>query len=1046
MKRLTIFLLCLFSALWTVGAQTVEVTGTVISADDSQPVIGAYVVVSGTAIGAVTGIDGTFVLTDVPESARTLTVTCLGMQEQTVEIADNLKIIMSADSRLLDEVMVVAYGTAKKESFTGSAGVVSSEKIAERPVANVTKALDGLVSGVQTTSGSGQPGSGVSVIIRGFGSINAATSPLYVVDGVPYDGDISSINPNDIESMTVLKDASAGALYGSRGANGVVMITTKRGNDGKVSVNLKANWGVASRSIPRYETMDERGYIETVYQSYKNDLRLESGMLPSVAAVEALNAMGSGAKSIFGQNEQYNPFNYTISELIDPATGKVRQDATLKYSEDWLDEVMAELPLRQEYNVALSGGTEKMQYMFSVGYLNEEGLLETTGFERISGRVNIDTRVTKWLKAGIGANYSRNESNTAVENSSGNSNIWYTAQLMGPIYPVYQKDADGNTLKDAQGNGIFDYGASRPAGANANWNTIATLYDDKYSSASDNLSSRMYIELGDLKEGPLSGLKFSVNYGFDLVNSSGMTYFNPYNGNAVGVGGQLSKSTTRTFSYTFNQLLSYSRSFGEHEISALAGHEFYKYNSQYLGAMKTGFPFGGFYELDVAANVLSASSYQNNYAVESVLSRVEYNYADRYYLSASFRSDGSSRFHKDSRWGNFWSVGANWRISQEKFMRGLTWLNNLSLRASYGVQGNDNLKTYYAWQSTYSLSYPNASMNGMVWSSLENRSLRWEKNGNLNVGLEARLWNRFSLGVEWYTRKTSDMLMTAPMAMSLGFSGYDTNVGSMRNSGWDITASADIFTGENFLWRLTLIGSTFSNKVLKLSDKSQIISGNYIIKEGEELNSFYTATSAGIDPATGEQLFWVWDTDRNGVRSGRYVTSDQEKANNCREIQGSRIPLLYGSIHNEFRFKNFDLSVLCTYSIGGKVLDSVYRTLMYGTYVGTARSTHLERAWKQPGDVTDIPRIQIGKTYTVTDNDLIDASYFSIKNVTLGYSLPERWAEAVRLSNLRVTLTGDNLVMFTHLKGMDPQYNLSGSTGFGYVPVRTVSLGLDLTF
>ena len=601
---------------------------------------------------------------------------------------------MYPDSKLLDEVMVVAYGTAKKESFTGSAEIIKSEKIAQRPVANVTKALEGLASGVQTTSGSGQPGSGVSVIVRGFGSMNATQTPLYVVDGIPYDGNIVSINPNDIESMTILKDASAGALYGARGANGVVMITTKKGNQGKIKVNLKANWGFASRSIPRYETMDEKGYIETVFQSYKNDLMLNSGLSYADAAVGALNNMKSGATAIFGKNEQYNPFNYSITELIDPTTGKVRNDAALKYSEDWMDEAMADSPLRQEYNLSLNGGSEKTKYMFSLGYLNEKGLLKTTNFERLNGRMNIDSEVTNWLKAGMNASFARNESNTAVENSSGNSNIWYTAQLMAPIFPVYEKDATGATVMDALGQPVFDYGANRPAGANANWNTIATLYDDKYSSTSDNLSARMYATIGDLKEGPLKGLKFSINYGVDLVNNAGMTYYNPYNGNSVAVKGTIDKYTTRKSSYTLNQILSYNREFGKHHVSAMVGHEFYKYNYQYLGATKTGFPFGGLYELDAATTISDASSYQDNYAVESIFSRVEYDYDDKYYLSGSYRTDGSSRFHENNRRGHFWSVGGNWRISQEEFLKDKEWLNNLSVKASYGVQGNDNLKTY----------------------------------------------------------------------------------------------------------------------------------------------------------------------------------------------------------------------------------------------------------------------------------------------------------------------------------------------------------------
>jgi TonB-linked SusC/RagA family outer membrane protein len=1000
----------------------------------------------------VTDLDGQFTINDIPASAQTLVVSYIGMTTQEVTAkAQLMKIVLKADTEVLDEVIVVAYGTTKKESFTGSAEVIKSDKIKQRPVANVTKALDGMVAGVQTTSGSGQPGSGASVVVRGFGSINSSQSPLYVVDGVPYDGNIAAINPNDIETMTVLKDASAGALYGSRGANGVIMITTKKGEQGKVKVNLKANWGISSRAIPRYETMDEAGYLETVFQSYKNNEIINNGMSPEAAGVAALEAMKSGSTAMLGKNEEYNPFNYSITELIDPVTGKVRSDAQLKYSEDWMDEAMKDNPLRQEYVASFSGGNEKTKYMFSLGYLNEEGLLKTTEFTRYTGRMNIESQVNKLFKTGINANYSRNESNSAVENSSASSNVWYTAQLMAPIFPVYQKDAEGNTVYDSQGGKVFDYGTNRPAGANADWNTIATLYDDRYRTNRDNLSGRVFGELGDLKGTFLEGLKLSVNYGFDLINSAGLTYYNPDNGNAASVNGRATKSTGRAFSYTLNELLTYNRRFGKHHVEALVGHEFYKYTYDYLAAQKTGFPFGGLYELDAATTITAASSYQDNYSVESVLSRINYDFADKYYLSASFRTDGSSRFHKDNRWGNFWSVGGNWRVSQEEFMKNVNWVNSLSVKASYGVQGNDAIlssssQNYYAWQSFYDLSYSNSSMSGALVSSLENTNLKWEKNANLNVGIEGRFFDRVSASVEWYQRKTTDMLMSYPMGTSLGFDGYNKNVGSMRNTGFDMSLAIDILRDKPFSWTLTLLGSTVSNKVLKLADKPEIISGSYIIREGETLNSFYTATSAGVDPATGSQLYWVWDTDENGVKGEKYITSDMSKATSCKSIQGSRVPDLYGSIANAFRYKAFDLNVLCTYSIGGKVLDSVYYNLLYGSYVGNARSKMLERAWQQPGDITDIPRIEIGKSYIVTDNSLIDASYFSIKNITLGYTMPAKYLKGLGITNTRFTATADNVVLFNHLKGMDPQYNFTGGTSFGYVPVRTISFGIDVTF
>lgn len=1036
----------IFISIGLVTAQNQRVTGIVVSEEDGQPIIGASVSVKGTSVGAISDIDGKFSISNVPSSAKTLVISYIGMVTQEVAIKQNVKIVLKSNAQVTDEVVVVAYGTAKKSSFTGSADLIKADKIKGRNVANVTKALDGMVAGVQTTSGSGQPGASSSVIIRGFGSINASSNPLYVVDGVPFDGNISSINPNDIESVTVLKDASAGALYGARGANGVIMVTTNRGTTGKMKVDLKATWGVASRAIERYKTMDEKGYLETIYQSYRNNEIFNNGVSPDVAGAAALQAMATGSTAMLGKNQEYNPFNYSITELIDPTTGKVRSDAKLKYSEDWLDEATAKNPLRQEYVLGFSGGNEKTKYMFSLGYLNEEGLLKTTEFTRYNGRMNIDSDVNKWLKTGISANYSRNESNTAVEATSGSSNVWYTGQLMAPIFPVFKKDVEGNTLYNNLGAKVFDYGTNRPSGASAEWNTVATLYDDKYSSKSDNLNGNLYAEFGNLKSGPLQGLKFKVNYGFDVVNSAGMTYYNPYNGNAVSVKGNLTKSTGRIYSSTFNQILTYDRVFDKHHFDALVAHEFYKYTYDYLGATKTGFPFGGLYELDAATSITNASSYQNNYSIESVFSRLNYDYEGKYYLSGSFRTDGSSRFYKDYRWGDFWSVGANWRISQESFMKDLGWLNNLSLKASYGVQGNDNIGSLYAWQSFYDLGNPNSSMSGAVISSLENKKLKWEKNANFNVGLETKVFDRYSATIEWYTRKTTDMLLDYPMASSLGFDGYNKNVGSMRNIGLDITLAADILKNSDFKWKMTVMGSTIKNKVLALADKPQIITGSYIIKEGETLKSFYTASAAGVDPATGQQLYWVWDTDDSGKRGEKYISSDQTKAANCKEIQGSRIPDIYGSIGNEFRYKGFDLSILCTYSFGGKILDGVYRTLLYGNYVGQAKSANLERAWKQAGDITDIPRIEIGKSYIVTDNDLISASYFSVKNISLGYTLPSRWLKPAGIESVRFTATGDNVFMLTHLKGMNPQYNFTGGTDFAYVPTRTITFGINVKF
>ena len=1038
--------------LGAIFAQTRTITGTVTGSDDGMPIPGASVFVKGTTMGTVTQANGTYTI-NVPQDAETLVFSFVGMQSQEVAIAGRsvVNVFLSSSSIAVDEIVVVAYGTAKKESFTGSAEVITPDKLQKRTVANISKALDGMVAGVQTTSGSGQPGSGSSIVIRGFGSINASNSPLYVVDGVPYDGNINSINPNDIASITILKDASAGALYGARGANGVIVVTTKRGDSGATKYNFKASWGVASRAIPRYETMDQKGYIETVFQSYKNTQILSNGLTPDAAGYAALEAMRTGSDKIFGDNEMYNPFNLPVSQLIDPVTGKVNPNAKLRYDDDWLDEVTASNPLRQEYVFTGSGSLDKTKYLYSVGYLNEEGLLKTTNFERFSGRVSVDTHGAKWFESGMSANFAMNSSNTSATGTSANSNVFYTNQIMGPIFPIYQRDAEGKIIRDALGKPLFDYGASRPAGASGNFNSVATLYEDKYGSKSDNISGRTYMNFGNAESGFLKGFKLSLNLGFDYVNAYTMTYYNPYFGNSANTKGYISRANGRLFSYTSNQLLTWNRKIGQHNFDVLAGHEHYAYKYNYLGGSKTGFPFGGLYELDAATSITSASSYENNYAIKSFLSRANYDYADKYYLSLSYRTDGSSRFNKDYRWGQFWSVGANWRISQEGFMSNISWVNNLSLKASYGVQGNDDLRDssgssiLYAWQSFYDLGWANSSMSGAKVTSLENTNLKWEQNENLNIGIEARLFDRINTTIEWYQRTTKDLLLAYPIASSLGFDSYLKNIGSMRNRGLDVSIGASVIKSGDLKWDVTLMGSTVKNKVLQLADKPEIISGSYIIKEGEPINSFYVSKAAGVDPATGKMIYRVFDIDEDGNKEYSYST-DENKAIASREIMGNRIPDIYGSISNELRYKGFDLSIMTTYSVGGKILDGVYRNLMYGWYVGQASHVNRGRAWKNPGDITDIPRLEIGKTYPTTDADLIDASYLSIKNITAGYTLPSRLSRSISFESVRFTLSADNVMLFTHLKGMDPQYNFSGGTTYVYTPNRTISFGIDVKF
>ena len=1026
MRKFVLLIMAVLTASSWSLAQNRQISG-VVTDNDGQPISGATVLIEGTSVGTTTNINGEFSLSAPADG--TLSVSFIGYETMQEAIAGKTWISFSLkeDTHAIDDVIVVAYGTAKKESFTGSVAVVKSEELEHRKVANVTKAIDGLAPGVQATSGSGQPGSGSTIVIRGFGSINASSTPLYVVDGIPYDGAISAINPDDIASISILKDASASVLYGARGANGVVLINTKKGNSDETVVDLKINVGVSSRAIPRYETVGAKDFMEMMYSAY-------------------YNAYGSNVlaqmQSLFGANEMYNPYDVPLAQLY-TEEGKIRDDATLRWDEDWLDEATDNAALRQEYGASVSGGNEKTQYMFSLGYLNEDGVLRTTNFERYSGRLSVETQAKPWFAAGMGANFARNTTNSSETESSATSNVFYSAQLMAPIYPVYMRDpATGEYLLDENGKKQFDYGSSRPSGQQTNFNSIATLYDDKYEQGSYSLSARTHFDFMGVEDHWTEGLKFQLNFGTDYYNSQSMTYYNPFFGNAESVSGRIQKSNLTSLGYTFNQLLSYNRSFGRHNLDLLVGHEYYAYTESSLSGHKTGLPGGGIYELDAAAVIVGTGSSTDNDRIESYLSRVNYSYDDKYYISGSWRTDGSSRFAPGSRWGNFWSAGASWRISQEEFMKDVDWVDNLTLKFSYGVQGNNSVGSYYAYQALYDTSAPNATLPGATLNDVANAELTWESNHNLNTGIEARLFNRLDLSFEFYNRKTLDMLLSYPLPISSGFSGYYRNSGEMRNRGIEFAVSGRIIDRKDMQWSVTWMGATVNNKVLKLTDDGQdITSSTQIIREGETLYSYYVSRSAGVDPMTGEKMYWATDDEGHD-----YITKDLTEAQNNRVVAGSRIPDLYGSLSTAFRWKNLDFSISTNYSIGGVTYDGVYYEFMSFYYPAQAKHKNLLRAWKKPGDVTDVPRYEIRETPIVSDDKLIDASYFSIKNITLGYTLPKAWTSKIGFKAARISASVDNLYIFTHLKGMDPQYSLTGGTSYDYTATRTVSFNLDLKF
>ena len=1034
-SSLLLCLLCFASAY----AQS-KVTGKVVSFDDGAPLPGVAVIVEGSGQSAITDDRGQFSI--AAAEGDSVLFTCLGMLDKKLVVGKErfLNVAMKVDNKELEEVIVVAYGTSKKESFTGSAEVVRADKIKDRATADITKALDGQVSGVLSTSGSGQPGSGASLRIRGFGSINASSAPLLVVDGVPFDGELNSLNANDIASISVLKDASAGALYGARGANGVVLITTRQAqaSEDKIRVALNMKLGLSSRAIPAYDTMSATEYMEHMYSAFYNDLVYSEGYLPQAAREMTVERLAS---RILGEDSKYNNFNVPVAELFD-RNGKIVSGVEKRYDENWLDEASRTAAFRQEYNISVNGSAKRVRYNMSVSYLDEDGTLKTTGFKRYSARAGLDLNPTEWLDMGVNVNYSYTDSRYLGSSGTENTNVWYSAMMMAPIYPVYEKNADGSDVLE-NGKKVFDYGVSRPAGAQNNRNSVATLFDDDYYSQSNNVGVRAYAAL------KWKGLKLSTNFGTDAENAYQSTKFNRNSGNAAGTG-RLTKANGRMMSYTWNQLLTYNGEFNDkHKLDLLAGHEFYRYSLRYNVGERTGFPFDEFDDLGMGSTLSDANSTSDYYSINSWLSRFNYSYADRYYLSASFRMDASSRFEKNHRWGAFWSVGASWRVSQEKFLRNVRWIDNITFKASYGVQGNDDLGSYYAWQSLYNMNYPNGNNSGAVINSVESLDITWEKNSNLNIGLEFKFLGRLNGSVEWYYRKTDDLLLECPMPISLGFPGYYDNVGSIANSGLDFTIGADLISSKDFRWNVTLIGSTLKNKVLKLTDNGEdIVNGIFLIREGEQLNTFYLARSAGVDPSTGQQLYYAYKKDADGrmIEGSEYVTSNQTIATGCKYLLGSRIPDIYGSVSTSVHYRGFDFSLLCTWSAGGKVYDSTYKSLMEPSFVGQTYHRNALRSWSTPGDVTDVPRSMTGLTTLASDRFLVDASYFAFKSITAGYTLPSNLLRKVRIDSVRFFLSCDNPYIFTNMKGMDPQASFSGTTSYTYTPNRTLNFGVDLSF
>lgn len=1032
-KRLYLLLAFLWMGVCMLSAQTKNVSGRILSAENDEPIAGATVLVKGTSIGVASDAHGHFTL-KVPESATELIVSFMGMETQEVGIKANLTIRLKSANEKLDEVMVVAYGTAKKSSFTGAAEVIKNEQLEKMNVVSVTKALEGTSPGLQVMGGTGQPGSGATVRIRGIGSLSSSSAPLYVLNGVVFDGDISSINPDDIESISVLKDAASAALYGARGANGVIMIQTKKGNAEKSTLSVKAVWGFSSRAIPEYSRIGIKDYYETSWEAYRNALVGTGQSMEKASEYAAANLIN---KQLGG----YNNYNIPADKLIS-ADGKVDASARLLYHDNWGD-ALFRTGLKQDYMLSMSGGSDKTTYYLSLGWLDEEGIMTRTDYQRFTARANINSQFTDWFNLEGNMGYTNDKSNQMMQAEGTYAiNPFFYSRMIAPIFPIYKRDEQGNYILDSEGNKVFDYGEKRPF--NGRTNNLATLIHDAVWNQTDNFNINVTAGTKFLRH-----FTFKVSGSADILNRRYTKMYNNKFGDAANVGGRGSVEALRIESLTFNQILNFNKELGLHNVSAMVGHESYRYVEKSVFAQRTGFPLEMSNDLVFGAQLEDGSSQTDEHAIEGWFGQVGYDYANRYYISGSYRRDGSSRFYKDSRWGDFWSVGASWRISQEAFMKNAKWMDNLKLKVSYGVQGNDNILDenedpyYYAWQNFFE-PYPNHDFGGVIHSTTGNRDLHWEKNTNFNVGLEFSFLNRIRGEVDYFIRKGEDMLYAVPVPYSTGLPSIVQNAASMDNKGIELQLSFDILKERAFKWTLDFNLTHYKNKLTKLT-QDEVWKGTKKWVEGGSIYDFWLMKWAGVDAENGDELWWYKNGDAWEKTNDYSLASKDPKS---KQYVGSAIPKVYGGFTNNFSWKGLNLSVFFSYSVGGKMYDSNYQRLMHAGSLGHAWHKDILKRWRKPGDVTDVPRIEKGNRYISRSSNrfLKDASYLSLRNINLSYTLPAEWSSRVGMSSVKVFVSGDNLVTFTKLKGMDPTQAFSGVSDNTYVPNRVVSVGLNINF
>ena len=1056
-RKIVLLLVASLTCGLLASAQTKQVSGTVKDANGNA-IVGATVIVDGTTIGTNTGTDGSFRIS-APANGNLL-VSFIGYEDQKIAIAGktSIEVVLQDNYTAIEGVTVQTFGELKKKDLTGSITAVTAKDLQKMTVSSVSNALEGAVPGIQSYSTTGQPGTDAAIYIRGIGSINGNQAALIVVDGVPYSSALSTINPLDIESVVVSKDAAANALYGSRAANGVIFVTTKKGaRNQKANITFEAKWGWNEMGVGEHETMQNPGdYYEWAYGGLYNYFTA-NGYPHANAAAGAYN-------NLFYVLGNYMAYKLPEGEtLIDFETGRLNPNAQLLYADNY-DDYLFTKQFRQEYTLSISGGNDKVDYYVSGNFLDDPSYVIMSSFKRYSGRAAVNAQVTNWLKLGTNISFTHRDADDPSyggDSPANTNNVFLWTLWQNPTVPYYARDLDGNIrynpdgtkmLENGLGTTLSPFGSTQDIFNSMNMaHPLQSMSRDINRRVRDNIYANAYVDITFLKD-----FKFTANFTMDNVYDR-TTFFQ---NNEYGIGalpennGFVQKYAGFYTSYNTQQMLNYNKSINDlHNVDVMIGHEFNRTDNNDINAYNYNIFYPGIPELGNAVDPTKdvATSEHVKTTLEGYFARANYNYDDRYYLSLSYRYDGSSLFQYD-RWGHFWSVGGSWRISQEEFMKRALWVNDLRLRATYGVSGNQ-LNSAYPYTNLWSIGELDGKPT-ISQATVGNPDLSWERNNQVDVGLDFRLWDRVYGSFDWYNRRTHDLIWSRPTPASTGLTSRLENVGVLQNAGFEFDITVDLIKSRNVYWNVGINGAFAQNKLIEFPEElgnaalgGDYVSGAFLRGKGKSYYNLYLFDYAGVDPETGGELYWKNTTDSEGNVTGRELTSNFAEANQYE--MGDALPDMTGGLRTTFRWKGLDLNIQTAFQIGGKQWDGASANMYDPGRAGFTVSDDLIRnTWTPENPNAEFPMLMYGGTWQFPASNVNalyrDASYFSLKNLNIGYTLPKKWTSKLSIESLRIFFNADNLCFVSAHDGFDPRMGFSSMNGFQFPQARTFTFGITL--